>query len=186
MPGALQSLVDDIKDRFETTFHKAYAVAGICSSPNLEQVRDLLEHGEKLTEKAKQTTEFASAAGVLGEGGEKLAGAADAINDIVQKGSKVAGDVGAACEISEAIEVLNRWSVPNSRVSNQDAAKAFDQLFGGAARYMGKLPFPANQYAKLLEAIKQYNFFSNMQKLMDPENPDTPAGRALRDAMQEP
>jgi hypothetical protein len=176
----MPSLVDRIKDRFETTFHKAYSVAGICSSPSLEQVRDLLEHGEKLTERAKQTTEFANAAGVLGDGGEKLAGAAGAINDIVQKGSKAAGDLSAACEISEAIEVLNRWSVPNSKVSNQDAAKAFDKLFGGAARYMGKLPFPANQYAKLLEAIKQYNFFSNMQKTMDFANdPNNPEGRQL-------
>jgi len=98
---------------------------------------------------------------------------------LMSKGSNAAGDVSAACEISEAISVLNDWS--NSKASSQQAAKAFDQLFGGAARYMGKLPFPANAYAKLLAGIKDYNFFSNMQKTMDIENPNSPEGRQLQE-----
>jgi hypothetical protein len=155
-------------------------VAGICGSPNLEQVKDLLEHAEQLTERAKSRTEFANATGMLGEGGEQLAGAASAIHDVAEKGSNFAGDVSAACEISEAIDVLNDWALPNTRTSSQDAAKAFDRLFGGAARYMGKLPFPANQYAKLLAAVSDYNFFSHMQKTMDfTNNPNNPEGRQL-------
>jgi len=178
MPGTIRSLIQDIEDKFENTFHKAHMVAGICNSPNLEQVKDLLEHGEQLAKRAKTTVDFANSAQILGQGGERLGGAADAIDNLMSKGSNAAGDLSAACEISEAISVLNDWS--NSKASSQQAAKAFDQLFGGAARYMGKLPFPANAYAKLLAGIKDYNFFSNMQKTMDIENPNSPEGSQLQ------
>jgi len=176
MPG-IRSLIQDIEDRFETTFHKAHMVAGICNSPNLEQVKDLLEHAEKLTNRAKTTVDFANSAQILGQAGERLGGAADAIDKLVSNGSKAAGDVSAACQISEAISVLNDWS--SSKASSQEAAQAFDKLFGGAARYMGKLPFPANAYAKLLAGISDYSFFANMQKTMDIENPNSPEGRQL-------
>jgi hypothetical protein len=179
MPGKIRSLIQDIEDKFENTFHKAHMVAGICNSPNLEQVKDLLEHGEQLTNRAKTTVDFANSAQILGQAGERLGGAADAIDKLVSQGSKAAGDISAACEISEAISVLNDWS--NSKASSQEAAKAFDQLFGGAARYMGKLPFPANAYAKLLSAIHDYNFFANMQRTMDIENPNSPEGSQLRE-----
>ena len=181
MPDSGQSLLQAIEEKFENTFHRAHLIAGICSSPTLDQVKDLLEHGEQLTEKAKSATEFANSVHVLGEAGEKLAGAVNAINKIVGEGSKVAGDTSAACQISEAVAVLNDWVLPNSKTSPQDAAKAFDKLFGGAARYMGKLPFPANTYAQLLSAVADYNFFSKMQKTMDfTNNPNNPEGRQLQ------
>ena len=120
--------------------------------------------------KAKTATEFANSVQVLGQGGDGLAGAANEIDKLVAKGSGFSGDISAACEISEAVSVLNDWALPNTRVSPQDAAKAFDRLFGGAARYMSKLPFPANTYAQLFSAIREYSFFSNMQKMLDPLN----------------
>ena len=92
----------------------------------------------------------------------------------------MSGDVSAACEISEAIAVLNQWNVSGSSVRNEDAAKAFDQLFGGAARYFEKLPFPASAYAQILKTVRDNNFFTNMSKLLDSENPNTPAGQQLR------
>jgi hypothetical protein len=180
MPDSIRSFVQDVERRFEDTFHRAHIVAGVCNSPTLEQVKDLLEHAEKLTEKAKSTTEFANSIQLLGQAGERLAGAADAIDGVTKKGNEVAGDVSAACEISEAVAVLNDWNSPNSKTSSQDAAKAFDKLFGGAARYMEKLPFPANQYAQLLSAIAENSFFSRMQKTMDFTNdPNNPEGSQL-------
>ena len=77
MPGTIRSLIQDIEDKFENTFHKAHMVAGICNSPNLEQVKDLLEHGEKLAKRAKMTVDFANSAQILGQGGERLGGEAE-------------------------------------------------------------------------------------------------------------
>jgi hypothetical protein len=181
----VRTLINAVKRRFENTWHKAHVVAGICDSPNLGQVRDLLEHGEQMTKRAKTAADFAKFTQVLGQAGEDLSGAADAIDKIGKQGSKVAGDVSAACEISEAVTVLMDWGSPGSRKSSPDAAKAFDKLFGGAARYMGKLPFPANQYAEILSAVSKYSFFSNMQNIMDPESPDTPRGRQMRELNKE-
>ncbi len=166
MGGTVRSFLQGLEKKFEDTFHKANVVAGVCSSPTLEQVKDLLEHAENVTKKAKTTSDFANSIEILGDAGEKLGGAVDQINDLIEKGSNAVGDVSAACQISEAMSVLNDWT--NGKASSQDAAKAFDKLFGGAARFMGKLPFPANQYAKLLAAIAEYNFFANMRRLNDP------------------
>src|SRR5215469_805954 len=185
MPGLIQSFFQDIEQRFEITFHKAKLIAGVCDAPTLEQVKDLLELGEQLTNRAKTATAFANSLQILGQAGDSLGGAADAIDKLVSKGAGVAGDVSAACEISAAISVLNDWALPNSRTSNEEAAKAFDKLFQGSSRYMAKLPFPASSYAKILAAIGEYNFFSNMRGLLDPENPNTPSGRAMREALGE-
>jgi len=184
----IRSLINKIKKlerRFENTWHGAHVVAGVCNSPSLDKVRDLLEHAEQLTTRAKTTADFANSAQILGQAGEQLSGAADAIDKLVGQGSKVTGDISAACEISEAVSVLNDWASPGSRTNSQDAARAFDELFGGAARYMGKLPFPASSYAKLLSAVSDYSFFSNMQKKMDIENPDYPEGRQLKELNRE-
>ena len=59
--------------------------------------------------------------------------------------------------------------------------KAFDKLFGGAATYMKSLPFPANQYAQVLEAISQYSFFSHMAGYNNPDTWTGPEGRQLRE-----
>jgi hypothetical protein len=154
--------LDDLKKTFESTFQSTRLFAGVCGVPDQAQVKQLLEHGENLTKIAKNTSSFANSAQMLGKGGDQLAGAADAL----EKAVKGIGDVNAACEISQAISVLNEWSMPNTRVSNEDAAKAFDKLFGAAGRYMGKLPPPANAYANILNDIGKYNFFANMQGKM--------------------
>lgn len=179
MAGSIQMLLQRFEKSFESTFHKAHLVAGICSSPNLTQVKDLLEHAEQLTEKAKSAAAFSNSIQVLGQAGDRLAGAADSINRLVGAGAGATGDASAACEISEAVQVLNDWSLPNSRTTNQDVAKAFDKLFGSAARYMSKLPFPASTYAQLLSEIGRNSFFANMQRLLDPTNPSNPEGRQL-------
>jgi hypothetical protein len=156
-------------------------IAGVCDSPTVDQVKDLLEHAEALTEKAKSASAFANSIQALGDAGEKLNGAVEKINEVTSKASNIAGDVSAACEISDAIDTLNKWAVPGSRTSSADAAKAFDKLFGGAARFMGSLPFPANQYARIFSAIAENSFFSNMRELMDPGSPRTTEGRQLQE-----
>jgi hypothetical protein len=185
----VQSLVNTAKTLprriYEFTYHKAKKIAGVCDSPSLENVRDLLEHAEQITNRAKTTAEFANYTQVLGKAGEDLGGAANAVDKLVKQGNKVTGDVSAACEISDAVKDLMDWGEPGSKTSSKDAAKAFDKLFGGASRYMGKLPFPASSYADILSAIGKNNFFSNMQNIMDPESPDTPRGRMMREAMKQ-
>jgi hypothetical protein len=100
-----ESWIGALKEKFEGTFHPAHMVAGICKSPTLDQVKDLLTHAASLADKAKSATAFAKYAQVLGPAGEKLDGAADDIGKLIKKGKSISGDVSAACEISEAVAV---------------------------------------------------------------------------------
>jgi hypothetical protein len=176
------SWFERIKKTFENTFHPAHAVAGLCSSPNLSQVKDLLEHAEKITKRAKYTAAFANSVDALGDAGEKLGGAVEKLNSLTEKSKTIIGDTSAACEISDAVSVLNDWST-NSGVSNEEAAKAFDKLFGGAADFFKKLPPPANSYAQILAEIGRVSFFSNMQQLMDPATSRTSSGRQMQSVL---
>ena len=152
---------EQFKRNFENTFHKANQVAGdFCTAPNQEHVKDLLVHAERLTKVVKVSTDLANSAQALGQAGDKLAEASAALQGSV----KVAGDVSAACEIAQAVGVLNAWTLNGSQVSAEDAAKAFDKLFGGTARYFEKVPF-LKFYAAIFTEIGKDNFFSNMQKL---------------------
>ena len=177
------------RTRLENSYHRANLVAGICSSPTVPQVRDLLAHAAAVTKKAKSVTSFANSAQVLGDAGDKLVGAASALDEVAKGAAEVSGAVAAACEISDAVAVLKQWrlAIPGrAGVSDADAAKAFDELFGATAEYMAKMPFPANQYAQIFQAISKYSFFSNMRQLLDPENPKTEQGRTMRDVMATP
>jgi hypothetical protein len=157
-----------LKKQFETLYHKGKVLAGNCSSPTLEDMQKLLENAEGLTKRAKTVSDFSNAVGVLGEAGDKMGEVVNKINELGEKAKTMVGDVRAACEISEAISVLNDWSTSNGKISNQEAAKQFDRLFGGLANYMNKLPPPFSTFwGKFFESIKDYNFFSNMQKKMD-------------------
>ncbi len=159
-------IFEDLEKKFEDTFHRANVLAGVCSSPTLEQVRDLLEHAENVTKKAKTAAAFANSIDALGDAGEALGGAVNKINETIEKGKKASGGVSAACQISEAVSVLNDWT--NGKAGDDDAAKAFDKLFGGAAQFMSQLPYPASQYAQILAAVGKYNFFANMRRQLDP------------------
>jgi len=152
---------------FETTYHSANRVAGICSSLSASQVNDLLKHAVEISERAKQAASFANSTGSLGKAGETLENATDNITKALKKGKGLAADASAACEISEAVAILNDWIIaPRTEEGDLEAAKAFDQLFGGAAQFFAKLPPPLDQYSKLLNEICRVSFFSNMAEIM--------------------
>jgi hypothetical protein len=178
-----ESWIDRVVKRFQSTFHPAHMLAGVCQSYTASQVADLLAHGASITSRASATAAFARYADVLGPGGAKLADAAGRLNKLAEGGAAVANDVKSACAISDAVSVLNKWTRPNSSISNDDAAKAFDQLFGGAATYFEKLPPPVNAYAQILSSVAEFNFFSNMRKKLDPEQ-RAAGGRQLREIME--
>jgi hypothetical protein len=178
------SWFDRLERRFEVTHHPTQLIAGVCESYTLEQTKKLLDQGVSITRHVKTTTTFAKYTNVFGEAGDKLADAAQGLDRAAKKSKTLVGDVKSACEISEAIAVLNRWVLEGSTISNQDAAKAFDKLFGGAANFFEKLPPPINQYARILSSVADFKFFSHMQDMMDPESPNTPRGRQLREIMQ--
>jgi len=171
-----------VSDQFERTFSSAHMSAGVCSSYSLTQVRDLLKHGASISKRAKTAGAFVKYSGVLGSGGDKLAEAAGKIDGLVKKGSTAVGNANAACEISNAVSVLNRWTVDSKAVSREEAAQAFDHLFGGTATFFERLPPPVNQFSKILSTIAEFNFFGQMQDLMHPENSNA-HGRAMRQAM---
>ena len=175
-------ILERIKKKFETTFHKAN-LSDACTALNPEKVKDLLEHAQQVTDRAKTATIFANSIDALGDAGEKLGVAVEKINASLEKSVQVTGDVSAACQINEALSVLNKWKLKTNPTpeDGQEAAKAFDKLFGGAATYMKSLPFPANQYARVLEAISQYSFFSHMAGYNNPDTWTGPEGRQLRE-----
>jgi hypothetical protein len=154
---------------------------GICApTPKLEEIEEYLKKGQQYTVAASMSIEFTS---VAPDVAQKLKSAAESINSVregIAKYNNAAKDMSATCEIAQAIEVLNKWA--ERKVGNAEAAKAFDKLFGGAARFAEKLPGPLKQYAMILRQIALSQFFSNMQNLLDPEG-NHPRGRALKEVM---
>jgi len=179
-----ETWLDRVKRRFELTFHPTRLIAGVCESYTLTQARSLFEHASSITDRAKTAGAFAKYANVLGDAGSRYADAVKMIDDYAQKGNSVMVDTTSACEISDAIATLNRWTLDKTTVSNQQAAKAFDKLFGGTSTFFQKLPPPFNAYASVFANIAAFNFFSHMQDLLDPESPNTPRGRQLREIMK--
>src|SRR5689334_3751933 len=110
------------EDTLEDTYHPANMISAACRSLNPEQVKDLLSHGVELTERARRMTEFAKVSNTLGKAGEKLDDATEELNRALKKGKSWATDVSAACQIAEAIDVLNAWVLPGSKVGSREAA----------------------------------------------------------------
>jgi hypothetical protein len=177
----MSDIWQSLKKRYEHTFVRTQSIPNVCRTLDIDRVKDLVEHAANQTKRAKTVTAFANSAVELGKAGEKLDQAAEKLNKLTEKSNSILGDFEAACDISEAVSILNNWNTPNSTVTNEEAAKAFDKLFGGVADYFEKLPPPVNSYAKVLAEIGRTSFFSNMQALMDPTNPRNSEGRQLQD-----
>lgn len=167
----------------ENTYSSAHYIAGVCKSYNFKQVRDMLVHGRNMLGRANKASLAGAAAG-LGKREHVLSAAVDDMNRMLARGADFAGNATAACDIADAIVVLNHcWLSHDKGCSEADAARAFDKLFGGAGRYMEALPPPLNQYARIFHEIAQDNFFANMQRAMNPLY--TSEGPQLRAAMNE-
>jgi hypothetical protein len=163
-------------------FINTHATAGICT-PSVDHLKDYLEKAKQYTEKAKTTRNFVAMSPV--ELPAQLFKASEALSQVIEKIDAIdkhLGDIRAACEISDAIMVLNSWAADPDG-DNAKAAAAFDKLFGALSIYLSKLPPGINQYARIFEQIGFAKFFTNMRGLLDPENPRTPSGSAMKDAM---
>lgn len=167
-------------------YYKVKATAGLCT-PTVDHLKDYLEKAKQYTEKAQQTSKFVSVSpGIpdqLTQANESIGGILESLDSV----EKHAGDIGAACQISEALSVLNEWA-SNPNGDNAKAAAAFDKLFGGLSVYAAKLPAPANAYAKILNQISVSQFFTNMQRLGESRvggNTSTPTGKAMKDVLDE-
>lgn len=62
-------ILERIKKKFETTFHKAN-LSDACTALNPEKVKDLLEHAQQVTDRAKTATIFANSIDALGDAGK--------------------------------------------------------------------------------------------------------------------
>jgi hypothetical protein len=166
-------------DNVARTYHKAHMLAcGLVTSYDAEQVMHLMDYAASMTGRAKSVLAFKDAIGTLTDAENQLQKAVGDINAKLKKGEHLAADATAACAISAAIEVLRRW---DPQGDSADAAKAFDQLFGGVANFMGHLPFPLDQYKGIFEGIGKYGFFSHMRDLLT-HGPGTSGDRVLREA----
>lgn len=179
--GELTGMLDSARNQKDALYYKVGAKAGLCVG-TLSDVEEYLEKGESYAKYAYNTAEFVGQNAALAEQLRKGAEGLGGLRKGVSKAKKVCGDVKAASNIGSAILVLNAWQ--DGKVGQKEAAKAFDLLFSGAGRFASKLPPPLNAYGDLLSGIGVAKFFTGMQDKMDPESPNTPRGRALREAMQ--
>jgi uncharacterized protein YgbK (DUF1537 family) len=165
-----------------TVYHKAnILVCGFVHSYTAEQVKDLMNQGASLAGRAKTVFEVEGAFRTLSRAEEQLQSAVGEINAKLKEGEHLASHASAACEISEAIGVLNTWDLQsNSRTSSEQAAKAFDQLFGGVASFMHYLPFPLSLYEDTFKDIAKYGFFSNIRNMQDPGGSGSTSGRMMQ------
>jgi hypothetical protein len=142
-----------------------------------------LEHAASLTHDAKTATALANYAHVLGPAGDRLAAAAADIDRLAQQGKTSAVDADSACAVADAVLVLNRWTTDGTAVGSQEAAKAFETLFGGAGRLLGKLPFPLNQYAPFLTEVQKSNLLTRTANRLDPIGRYTRGNPQLQEAL---
>jgi hypothetical protein len=174
------------KNIFDSLWYKISATVGLCT-PTAAQLSDYLQKAEEHTRRAKNLADFGALDPRLQKSLQSSADAIGAVHGYVEKAVTVAGDVTAACEIGQAVSVLNKWAAsPNG--DNRAAAEAFDKLFGGVARYAEKLPGPVSAYAKVLDQISVSQFFTNMQALGDSRvgnNTRTPTGRQMKEVLDE-
>ena len=176
----------DLFNLIDRLYYKVKATAGFCPA-NQERLADYLAKAEQYTKYAQQASSIASLHPDLPD---KLKNAGDAISNVhgyVAKANNINQDLGAACEIGDALKVLSVWA-NDPKADNRLAAAAFDKLFGGVARYAEKLPFPVNSYAPVLAQIKIAKFFTNMQALGESRvggNELTPTGRQMKAVMEE-
>jgi hypothetical protein len=179
-----QQLNQSSSNPLDKLYHKILATAGICT-PNIEQVKDYLEKATHYTNRAKQITSFVSVDSTIADKLDQSTEAINAIHEHLEKYEKTVGDISAACDISNCIDILNKWaSDPNA--DNKVAAEAFDKLFGATSRFAAKLPAPANAYSKILAQISISHFFKSMYDLGQTrtgENTSNAYGRQMKDVL---
>lgn len=165
-------------------YHKLLSTAGLCT-PTLDHLGDYLDKAQEYTELASQTQSFVNVAADLPQQLKKASQAIEGVHSHVDSAATVIGDVRAACKISMAISVLNKWAT-DPEANQREAAEAFDQLFGGVATFASKLPPPVNAWAKVLEQVSVARFFANMQRLGASrvgDDTSTPTGKAMREVL---
>ena len=164
-------------------YYRIKATAGFCT-PNMGQLTEYLEKAEQYAKRAKQASDFASLHPGMPAELDKATQAIGEIHKKISAMSNLATDVGAICQMSEAISVLNKWA--EGKKDNAAAAAAFDSLFGGLSRFVSKLPPPINAYSKLLDEIALVKFFSRMQRIGASrvgENTSTPTGKTMKEIL---
>jgi hypothetical protein len=165
----------------DALFIKVKTTAGLCT-PNMEQLRNYIEKGREYTDLAKSTSSFVAMSPDLPA---QLTKANEAMGKVLANFEKIdshLGDIRAACEISEAVKVLNAWA-KNPNADNAKAAVAFDKLFGGLSEYIYKFPTPIGQFSIIFKQIGIGKFFTGMQRIMDRSGQGqqyTPTGKALK------
>jgi len=169
----------DWSDIPSSAYHRAHILLVGCKTYYTpEQVTDLLTYATSLTGRAKTAFQAAGAFRTLSKAEVELQKSVGEINEQLSEGKHFAAYASAACEISEAIGVLNAWDMQNnSPTGSAEAAKAFDRLFGGVAEFMGHLPFPLSLYKDTFEEIGKFSFFSSLQKQLDPGGSGSTSGR---------
>ncbi|QTL04420.1 hypothetical protein J5J86_03500 [Aquabacter sp. L1I39] len=145
-----------------------------CKYVNVEQL-DLLK--ERL-EKAEAYTKYAGTISVFSKKKEtaenliKMSETISKIKEPVVLYYKSCSTIESLMKLANAIDVLRKWSEPNSQVSTKEAADAFDTLSGALAAIIRKLGSAVpivGQYALIFEEISKNRFFSNYYKIANPE-----------------
>lgn len=179
------NLMNHARNQMDDLWFRVKTKAGYCStSSRLADAKDYLAKADGYAKLAYGTAAFVARDQAVAGQLEKAIGAIGAVKTHVDAVDRTCGDVAAIGRMGEAIAVLNGWAATPPTRTPDEAAAAFDLLFGAAGRFSARLPFPVNTYAPILEAIGISRFFSGMRVLLDPERRPS-GGRQMRAVLEE-
>ncbi len=150
-------------------------VARAASMHDTEKLASVLERSATAARATASYLDDAEASQALIEGAYAL----DEISKGLRAGRKFHKDFKALSGIYSAWNDIDGGMV---RSNPQRAARAFGRLFAHTGTLASYLPPPLDSYAEFLSGFE--DFFENMRDKMDPESPNTPRGRMLRQVMR--
>lgn len=178
-----QKVVGGVSDAGAYLYHRTNMYIGCRTTAHYTpgQIRDLLARAREVTGNAKTALKINGVLDVLNKAEVKLAETVKGIDDKMAEIEHWATLADAGCRISGAMRTLNDWDPNGGSVGNSEAAaKAFDELFGGVAVFVGCLPAPLNQYKIVFEDISKWSFVSHFRNKSNSMGSETPGGRLAK------
>lgn len=141
-----------------------------CENVNTEDLRALDERLSKAQDYTKYAGTVSSVFSKDQKSSDKLMQMSNNIGKIrnpISKHYKICATLENMMQLAQAIDVLNKWSAPNSKVNPSEAAQAFDTLAGALGSLVSKIgnavPSVAS-YGRIFDEISNKKFFSTFER----------------------
>lgn len=155
----------------------------VCGA-DMVAIKELVAHGKEVASDAERAafvgSKFGGAENLFGTGASQL----KKFKSTLETMEGFASDVEAICTVNDAFDRIDQWNA--GKLSQRDAAKAYDELFGAFGVLAEKLPATC-QISKILKEISITHFFINMHDIGASrmgENQQTSTGRAMHELMK--